>query len=46
MVVDAHLYGALGGATLGAIMLVVANHQRGRIQKVTPGSTDSYKDSV
>ena len=46
VVVDAHLYGAIGGAALGALMLMVASRQRGCIQKVSPDSTGSDTDSV
>ncbi len=34
VVVDAHLYGAISGAALGAIMLLIANRQQRRQRKV------------
>ena len=46
VVVDAHLYGAVGGVALGAIMLMRAYRQRRRHQKVTADSSASAKNSL
>ena len=46
VVVDAHLYGAVGGVALGAIMLMRAHRQRRRHQKVTADSSASAKNTL
>lgn len=46
VVVDAHLYGAVGGVALGAILLMRAHRQRRRQQTIMADSSASARDSL